>query len=167
MYQLEASNEILVGNDLLVFETACEQAIFYGNSILYLSDILPKLHDFSILDSEITLCMDNLCKLGYIKKKLSVLRQQEIIFVFSIENWAFKKYLTKYYINYESLNKTIKHHLKNEEIKNLHSNVISEKLRIPKMIVNHFLEEIYLQQMIKLTKRIRGNWFVEEIYNIK
>lgn len=162
MQVLEEANDLIIGNNLKVFETACEQAIFYGNSILYLFDILPKLKCSPITEVEILSCINSLCKMGSLKKKLSLFDQPEVIFLFSIEHQAFDKYLRNTYKNYESLFSAIKEHLQNNDIENLQSEKISECLKIPKMIVNHFLEELHFNGFIKVTKRIRGNWFVEE-----
>jgi predicted transcriptional regulator len=169
MDEIGAKSSELTKNDLEIFETTCRQAIYFGNSILYISDILPKLHEMSFPDNDINLSLKKLCEFGFLKKKLSVIYKSnaEYLFLFSVEHTAFKKYLLKYYRNYYSMLNKIYSHIFAEMPSNLKSEQISDKLNIPKMIVNHFLEELHLLGLIKLTKRIRGNWFVEEVYGIE
>jgi predicted transcriptional regulator len=169
MNEIDTNSYGLSKSDLEIFETACRQAIFYGNSILYVSDILPKLHEMSFPDNDINLSLKKLCKFKYLNKKLSLINRNkaEYIFLFSIEHTAFKKYLLKNHRNYYSMLNKIYSYLFIDKPENTKSEQISEKLNIPKMLVNHFLEELHLLGLIKLTKRIRGNWFVEEVYGIE
>ncbi len=163
MNQSLQSINIISDIDNVVFEVACEQAIFFGYSLIYISDILPKLKVLSIPVDDVFASLGHLCEKGFIVKKMAYLNDKELLVLFSISHDAFDAYLKKHYKNYSLIHKLLLYVIRNEEISNLKSEKISEVLRIPKMIINHFLEILQQEGIVKLTKTVRGNWFVDEV----
>lgn len=155
----------------LVFKYSCQKAISQGHAILTVGDIWEKIQDIGISDADIYSSLEILRQRNYIYTHCAVFDRNEVLYLFSISHAGLGVYLSKTFRSIGSIFSRL--HILLEDVFSypdstvrISSDEIASYLNVPKLIVNHLLEEFETERKIGLDKnRILGNWDVLSFYD--
>lgn len=155
--------------DKVVFQTACEYAVSVGSSLMYMADIWKKLQNKGLSEDQVHKSLESLHNLGFVNKTMSYFNDK-FYYVFFITSAGFETYVQKTYPDFSATFTKVSEFVKKTYLEgkkeSLKSELIAHVVKQPKMLVNHILEKLHNQGMIKLIQADRGNWMVHEVLTL-
>lgn len=153
--------------DKTVFQTACEYAVSFGSSLMYMADIWKKLQAKGLTEDQVHKSLESLHNLGFVNKTMSYFNDK-FYYVFFVTTAGFESYIQKAFPDFSSTFAIVHDYVKKTyhegKAESLKSEFIAAVVKQPKMLVNHVLEKLHSQGKIKLIQADRGNWLVHEVF---
>lgn len=156
----------------LIFKLSCQQAMAQGYQFLSLGDLWDELQDIGIDDQTIFDSIESLQKKRYISILHTFVNRNEALYLFSVTHAGLGMYICKTCRNFVSMFDIVyrfvnsvfshpsSHHL------SVTSNEIADKTGLPRLIIDHILEELEFEDRVILNKQQTfGNWIVCSINN--
>ena len=143
--------------DNIVFEIGCKWVIKNEFNFVDVKDIIEECKLLDINEKQIEESIEILDSKGYVNGNLC----NTGYFGYRITMYGFDEYLQKTNNNYDGMLNDICLKLVNENIFSNHG--LSESLKIPIIIVNHLLDLLESESLIKQTKFMGNN---QEVYQV-
>ncbi len=135
--------------DSLVLKLSCEEAIKTGYRHITTKSILDQAKSLDISEEELLDTLDILHEKGYIEGKYASGRRSPSFFLITV--CGFEEYARAYIGDYDSIVESVVSQIVNHN--KTDNRTISQALGQPKMIVNHILEVLENNGVIKVARR--------------
>ena len=139
--------------DSLVLKLSCERANEKGDSLISPESILDNVKSFDIQEEDFYESLEVLHSRGYINGQKVMDRTNRIRF-FTINLYGYDEYARTYIEDYPELIKSVIAEIINLDRKD--SLEISDSLDKPLRLINHILESLQQNNLVKLTKLMGG-----------
>lgn len=144
--------------DNIIFNLSCEAYLSSGHNSVNLSDIYNQIRDYDIEDNDIAESLEILASKSFIKPTRVL---GGAIPFFFITHYGFDTFIRQKYHDYDLIVKDIGFKVINEGMKTAHE--LSHALNIPIALVDHIIESLENNNLVKSAKSIGG---IRQIYHI-